>query len=138
GRIRMHGRWLLDQWAHQPPRLLDAVLAGEPRAVAVHRSLEQDLVGRRAFAAFLGELHVKRDLLGPAAIGAMCIDDQPDAGNRIELDHELALHRQATAARHDEPEAWRPTEHEPYLGLRHRQALAGADEPGHASPAPVV
>ena len=30
----------------------------------------------------------------------------------------------------EEPEPGRPVEHEPDLGLRRRQALAGADEPG--------
>ena len=104
---------MLDQREHDPPGLLDAVLAGEGRAVALNCRVQQDLVGRRTLAALLGELHVERDLVRAAAIGAMRVDDQADAGRRVELDHELALDRLALSGQVDEPEPRRPLEHEP-------------------------
>ena len=54
----------VEQRLEDPPGLLDAVLPGEARAVAVHRGVQQHLVGRRALAALLRELHVEVDLLG--------------------------------------------------------------------------
>ena len=104
--------------------LLDAVLTGERRAVADQRGVQQHLVGRRALPALLGELHVEGDLLGPAARRRVRVDDQPDAGDRVELDHELALDRRAVPDRREEAEPRRTAEHQPQLGLGDRQALA--------------
>ena len=67
----------------------DGVLAGEARAVAVHRVEQQDLVGRRRLAALVGELDVEVDSLGPVGVGAMSVEDRAHAGGRIELDDEL-------------------------------------------------
>ncbi len=75
---------------------------------------------------------------GPAPIGAVRVDDQADAGNRIELDDQLALDRRPAPGRRQETEPRRALEHQPDLGLSGRQTLAGADEPWHPGPAPVV
>ena len=64
------------------------------------------------------------------------VDQQPDAGRRIELDHQLA--RLGKPRPVDEPQLRRPAEHDPQLGLRDRQALPGPDKERHARPAPVV
>ena len=45
--------------------------------------------GRRSLAALLGELEVELDAPGPAHVGAVGVDDQPDPCRRVELDHEL-------------------------------------------------
>ena len=51
--VGMDRRWRVEQRLHDPPGLLDPVLAAEPRAVAQHRRVEQDLVRRRALAALV-------------------------------------------------------------------------------------
>ena len=58
-RVGVDRRRRVEQRLQDPPGLLDAVLAGEARAVAVHRGVQQHLVGRRALPALLGELHVE-------------------------------------------------------------------------------
>ena len=85
----MHRRRRVEQRLHDPPVLLDAVLAREARAVAAHRGVEQDLVRRRALAALVRELHVQRDPLGLDRLAALGVDDHPDAGRRVELDDDL-------------------------------------------------
>ena len=81
------------------------------------------------------ELHVEVDLLGLGTLGPSRPERQPHAGGGIELDHELiGVGRPAFV----EAEPRRSLEHEPQLGLRDRQVLAGADEERHARPAPVV
>ena len=66
----------------------------------------------------------------------MGVEQQPHAGRRIELDHELVGLR--VVRRLEEPEARGAPEHEPQLGLGDRQPLPGADVERHAVPAPVV
>ena len=90
------------------------------------------------FAALLGELHVERDLLRSALVAPGSVEDQPDAGDRVELDHELAPTGARRRGRREEAEPRRAAEHEPDLGLGDRESLAGADEPRNAGPAPVV
>ena len=51
---------------------------------------------------------------------------------------ELALDRRPAPGRRQKPEPRRAVEHQPDLGLGGRQTLAGADEPRHPGPAPVV
>ena len=65
---------------------------------------QQHLVGRRPLAALVGELHVEVDLLGLGRMAALGLDEQPHAGGRVELDHEL--HRLGLARAHA---AWKPT-----------------------------
>ena len=51
--------------------------------------------GVGALAALLGELHVEVDLLGLGRVAALRVDQQPDAGRRVELDDELVRLRAA-------------------------------------------
>ncbi len=102
-----------------------------------HRVEQQHLVGRRRLAALLGELDVEVDLLRAFQIGAVRVEDQARARRRIELDDELVRFRPAAAVL-DEAELRGMAEHGAQLGLRDREALAGADEPRHPAPAPVV
>ena len=133
GRVRVHRRRRVEQRLHHAPLLLDRVLAREAEALADQRRVEQHLVGRRALAALGGELHVELDRAG--AVRAMRLDDEPDAGRRVELDDELV--RLGVVERR-EAQLRRALEDEPELRLRHGQALAGADEERHARPAPVL
>ena len=137
GRVRVHRAGRLQQRRHHPPGLLDRVLAGERRAVSVHRGLQQNLVRRRPLAALVGELHVERDRLRATLVGAVGVDLEPDAGPRVELDDQLALLGRPALVGH-EAKSRRAVEHEPELGLRHRQPLAGPDEERDARPSPVV
>ena len=128
---------LVDQGRHDPPGLLDVVLAGEAGAVADHRGVQEHLVGRRPLAALLGELHVEVDLLRRGVVAALGVDQQPDPGGRVELDHELVGLR-----------GWQGSSRTPRRGgslkisrSSHwvdREQLAGADEERDAGPAPVV
>ena len=63
-RVRMDGRRGVEQRLHDPPLLLDRVLAGEADGLADQSRVEQDLVRRRPFAALLRELHVELDRAG--------------------------------------------------------------------------
>ena len=56
-------RRLVDQRLHDPPRLLDRVLADEVAAIAVHRAVQQLLIRCRALAALFGEVHVQVHLV---------------------------------------------------------------------------
>ena len=67
----------------------------------------------------------------------MRVEDHPDAGAGIDPEHDL-IRLGGPVARTDEPHPGRVLEHQPQLGLRHRQPLAGADEERDARPAPVV
>ncbi len=133
----MNGRWLLQQRLEDPPGLLDAILTGEARAVPTHRVEQQHLVGGGGLPALLGELHVERDRLGAAEVGAVRVEDHARAGRGIELDDELVRLGAAMCMPH-EAEAGRVAEDGPQLGLRGGKLLARADEPRHARPAPVV
>ena len=108
--------WRVEQRLHDPPRLLDAVLSREARALTRHRGVQEHLVGRCALAALLGELHVQGDRLCYGRVGAACIDDELDAGRRIELDHDLV--RFGPSFERLEAEAGRMLEHESQLGLQ--------------------
>ena len=85
----------------------------------------------------LGELHVERDRLRAARVGAVGVEDHPRAGRGVELDHELVGLGPAVPVFH-EAEAGGMAEDDPQLGLGDGQLLAGADEPRHPRPAPVV
>ncbi len=89
GLVRQDPRGLLEQRAADPPGLLDVVLAGEARAVADHRGMEEDLIRGRALPALLGELHVEVDVLGSGFVTALCVDQQTNPGGRVEPDHQL-------------------------------------------------
>src|SRR5215211_576193 len=86
---RLGRRRRVEQRLHHPPGLLDAVLAGEAGAVALHGGVQEHLVGGGALAALLGELHVEADLLGGGRVGALGVDQQPDPGGGVEPDDEL-------------------------------------------------
>src|ERR1044072_3614459 len=98
--------------------------------------MQQDLVRRGRLAALGGELQVRREMLRLALLAPLRLDQDPDAGRRVEPDDDLVGLR--AAALHAEPELRRTAGHEPQLSLRDRQALAGADEERHARPAPVL
>ncbi len=135
-RVRVDGRRRIQQRLEHPPGLLDPVLSGEPRAVATHRGVEEHLVRRRALATLQGELHVEVDGGGALPVGPVGLDRQPDAGGRVQPDHELVLLR--PAIQEPEPELRGMLEDQPQLGLGDRQALAGSDEEGNAGPAPAL
>ena len=102
-----------------------------------HRGVQQHLVRGRPLAALLGELGVQGTASGPARVGAVRVDLEPNARRRIELDDELVGLRPA-AVGNVKPEPRRMLEDQPHLGQRGRQELAGADVERHAGPAPVV
>ena len=58
--------------------------------IADQGRVQQDLVGRRALPAFLRELHIELDLGGAGFVCAVRVEDHPDAGARIDLEHDLA------------------------------------------------
>src|SRR4029450_1841580 len=72
-RVRVDGRRRIQQRLEHAPGLLAPVLAREPRAVAAHRRIEQDLVRGRTLAALQGELHVEVDGGGALLVGPVCL-----------------------------------------------------------------
>src|SRR5205085_2375834 len=127
---------VIEQRLHDPPCLLDHVLAREVRAVAVERGLQEHLVRRGSLAALRRELHVELDHRRTRLIGAMGVEQDPDPRSRIDPEHDLAGLRPA-AAHLDEVDSGRVLEDQPKFGLRDGQPLAGADEERDARPAPV-
>ncbi len=127
----MHGWGIFEQRFEDAPGLLDAVLAGEAHAVAAHRIQQEHLVWGGGLAALLGELHVERDRLRAAFVGAVGVEDHSHTGGGVELDHKLVGLWAAAPVLH-EAQAWRIAEDEAQLGLGDRQILASADEPRHA------
>ena len=140
GLVGVHRRRRRDQRLHDPPGLLDAVLALEARAVAQHRRVQQDLVRASAPSPpCVGELEVQctcsgsprrrraapRRGAGRPVVGSSLIDEL--VGLRAARDR-VAVEAQPR----------RRVEDEPQLGLGDRQQLAGPDEERHAGPAPVV
>lgn len=79
----------VQQRLHDPPRLLDGVLADEAPAVSAHRGVQEHLVGGRPLAALARELHVESDRLRLGRLGPLRIDLEADPGGRVEPDHEL-------------------------------------------------
>jgi hypothetical protein len=74
-------RWRrIEERLHDPPRLLDAVLAGEAGGVPDHGRMEQDLVRRRPLAALFGELHVERDHVHTHRVRPVRVEDELRAG----------------------------------------------------------
>ena len=73
---------------------------------------------------------------GSTASPRCASSSEPDAGRRVELDHELVGLR--AVALEAEPEPRRAAEDQAQLRLRDRHALAGADEERDARPAPVL
>src|SRR5512132_3409180 len=132
----MNRRRRIEQRLHDPPLLLDSVLAGEPRAVTDDGRLQQYLVRGGPFTPLLRELHVQLDRRRSGDIRTVCVDDEPDAGRRVELDHELV--RRLPASAHAEAQLRSVLEDETKLRLGAGQALAGADEERHTGPAPVL
>ena len=59
--------------------------------------MEQHLVGRRALAALLGELHVELDRAEPGWSARWASTMQADAGRGVELDDELVRLRVGVA-----------------------------------------
>ena len=127
----------IHQRLHDAPGLLDAVLALETCAVALHRGMQQHLVRRRDVLALPAELLVEADQLRLRGLASLRLQHQAHAGRRIEPDDQLVGLGRAAATR-VEAEARRAMEHEPQLGLGGLQVLAGPDEEGHTRPAPVV
>ena len=132
------GRRRVEQRLQDAPRLLDAVLAGEARAVAQHRGVQQHLVGRRRPPLPAARTRGRARTARRCASAAGCASTSSlTPGRRVEPDHQLArLGLARPVAVEDEP--GRAPEDEPQLGLGDRQVLAGADEERHALPAPVV
>ena len=67
----------------------------------------------------------------------MSIEDHPDSSTRVDLEHDLVWLWAAVLGA-DEMHAGRVLEQQPQLGLGDWEPLAGADEEGDPSPAPVV
>jgi len=132
----MNRRRRVEQRLHDPPRLLDPVLAGEAGALPDQCGVEQHLVRGRPLAPLVGELHVEGDRLGLRGVGAVRIEDHSNPRRGIQLDHELV--RLRARVQHSEAEPRRALEDEPDLGLRRREELPGADEERNARPAPVL
>ena len=127
--VRVHGRRCVEQRLHHPPCLLDSVLTREAGAVAD--------AARRAAAPRTASAPPRprsansmSSWIAPAP-SARCASSSsliPVDGSSLTTSwfgSMLALER-------PEPEPGRMLEHEPQLRLRHRQALAGADEERHA------
>ncbi len=136
-RVRVDGRRGVEQRLHDPPRLLDAVLAREARALPTERGVQQHLVGRRRPRRPPGELHVERDRLGLRARRRAA----RRAGSWIPVEGSSLITNWSgsglpASAREAEPR--RALEDEPDLGLRRRESLPRADEERHARPAPAV
>ena len=85
----MDGRRRVDQGLHDPPRLLDAVLALEPRAVALHRGVQQHLVGRGPSSPSVPKSMSRLIGSGSRRLAALGLKRQPYTGGGVELDDEL-------------------------------------------------
>src|SRR3989440_13070087 len=133
----MDRRRIVEQRFEDAPGLFDAVLSREAHAVTPYRVEQQHLVRRRSLSSLLGKLDVEMDRLGTLTVGAMGVEDQARARRGVQLDDDLVWLR-APAFVPEEAETGRMAEHGAQLCLRDGQALAGADEPRHARPAPVV
>src|SRR5215211_2424908 len=72
--VGAHRRRRVEQRLEDPPGLLDAVLAGEAGAVALHSGVQQHLIRGRPLTSFLGELHVEVDLLGLGPVATLGLD----------------------------------------------------------------
>ena len=81
GAYEWTGGGFVEQRVHDPPLFFDAVLPGEPRAVADQRRMEQHFVRSGALAALFGELHVELDGSGSGAIRPVSVEDEPDPGS---------------------------------------------------------
>src|SRR5436189_1685059 len=114
-RVLVHWRRRVQQRLEDPPRLLDAVLAGEPGAVADHRRLQQDLVRGRPLPALLAEFHVEVDALRLDVAGSLGVEPQPDARAGIDLHHDLVGLR-ADGALWEEPQPRGMVKDEAQLG----------------------
>ena len=75
-RVRVHRRRRVEQRLHDPPRLLDAVLAGEARAVADQRRVQQHLVGRRRPRRPARRTPCRARSARPGRVGAVGLDDR--------------------------------------------------------------
>ena len=109
-RYGSHRRRLVEQRLHHPPGLLDAVLSGEPGAVA--RS------SRRAAAPRTGvgpsppsSANSMSRVIGSrlAGVAALRLGPDPDAGHRVELDHQLRGLRAVRRVEEPDPRAARGT-----------------------------
>ena len=97
--IRMHRRRVVHQRLEDAPALLHPVLARERRRIALHRREQEHLVRGRGLAALGAELHVEGDRLGATCVGAKRLELDPQAGGRVELDHDLVGLRRARPKR---------------------------------------
>ena len=92
-------------------------------AVADHRRVQQHLVGRRALAALVRELHVEQDRRGTVpAVSARCASSTirtPVEGSSL-----ITSWFGSGSVERGEAEPRRVLEDEPHLGLRHREPLA--------------
>ena len=116
------------------PRLEDGVLAGEERRVAVHRLLDQQLVGLGAGVGPLVGGGRQGDGGGHHRLAGLLVEP----GDGVEA---LGLHLDADRVAGDvgvlgDPQrAGRPLELEGHLGDRAAHGLAGPEEERHAAPA---
>ena len=60
--------------------------------------MQEHFVRRGRLPTLVGELDVERHRLRPLRVTTVRVDDQPRAGRRVELDHELVTHRAAVIA----------------------------------------
>ena len=137
------GRVAVDRWRcveqrlHDPPRLLDPVLSGEPGALS--RPSRRGAAPRTASAP--RRLRRRTPCRDRSRWGRRVrpqgLHLEPDAGRRIQLDDEL-IGLWSAIGPEVEAEPGRVLEHQPELGLGYRQLLAGPDEERHPRPAPVV
>src|SRR4051794_15728543 len=127
--VRVNRGWGVQERLEDAPALLDAVLTGEPGALAGHRGVQQDLVGGGPLPSLLGELQVQVDSLRHRGVGTLRVEQDSDAGARVQLDHDL-VRLGPTRPPWEEAEPRRMMEDDAQLGLGDRQLLAGADEDG--------
>ena len=128
--------WRVEQRLHDPPLLLHGVLAGEANGLTDHRGVEQHLVRSRALRRPRRRTPCRGGSARAARVGVACLELErmPVDGSSLTT----IWSGSASGAAQAEAEPRRVLEHEPQLGVGHRQALPGADEERDARPSPVL
>ena len=91
--VPLERRRCVEQRLHDPPRLLDRVLACEVARVADNRGVKEHFVRRRAQAPDARERHLELDRAQSVRVRLLGVQPKPGTGRRADAEHELVLQR---------------------------------------------
>lgn len=119
---------------HDPPRLLDSVLASEKLAIADQSGIQQSFIGPDRFTEVFGERGVQVNAL-PRVAG---LRGYLQAHARIWVDAQHNLVRLGRPAVGQESQPGNMVQEHPHLSYPLWQSFSGPQEDRHPGPAPVV